>query len=730
MKKTVISTVVLAAISSTSAFAANQWGFDITDAASGNSMTVRGTPGDVYDMDKLQNGVDANKQAADDAAKKADDAQNTADRNTVLIGNNATTAGRNASDILALQRSAVISNGQATQLRQDLDTTVQKQNVINQNQITKNQSQDSKIQTLTTSVQTLTTQAGNFASKSDLQKETDERTKADADLQTNIDEKVDQTTYDAGQKAQDDALKTESDRATKAEATKVDKTTYDTDQKRQDDATDALKTAAANAQRIQSQINSAINTKNQKQDADIQKNADNLIKQDAAFKADQARQDTLHAQEVKFRQDGDAKLQTQVDDNKKAIADKVDTTTYDAGQKAQDATMKGLRADVDQNQSSINGVITGVQTAQDSADQNKKDISALTTSTKQQLGLKLDKTTYTADQTKLAAEQAKQDAALKQEADSRDQGDKTLYADIQQVKGTVSTKANQSDLNTTNAGLARVGVQTTQNKKAIADNAADIATNTAGLTRVGTQTTQNKKAIADNAANIATTTAAVTRVGVQTTQNKTSISKNSTDIAGNTTNITNNTTNITNNRTDITALEQSQTTQNARFTADETTETNHFKTLQAGVKQAQDTGTYAQARADQAFANADANRQALNHTNQRVADNSKQLANHEQRIQELEANNQTNFKKLEKQQNRDRNEFRAGLAGAFALTSIPAAPTDHTVGIGMGAGTFNGENAIAAGVSSRMSSNVSVKTGLSWDTQGNVGAGAGFLVSY
>ena len=678
MKKTVISTIVLAAISSTSAFAANQWGFDITDAASGNSMTVRGTPGDVYDMDKLQNGVDANKQAADDAAKKADDAQNTADRNTGLIGNNATTAGRNASDILALQRSAVISNGQATQLRQDLDTTVQKQNVINQNQITKNQSQDSKIQTLTTSVQTLTTQAGNFASKSDLQKETDERTKADADLQTNIDEKVDQTTYDAGQAKQDAAITKAQDSADKAQQT-ADKTAKDLIYVKSN-ADDAYKQSNINkAQIAKDEVKIDANTASI---TTLKTQVNNAASQITDNKKAIAAETTRATGAEKTNADAITAETTRATGAEKANADaitaettratgveatKVDTTTYDADQKAQDTK-------ITKAQDGADTALAGVQANKQSLVKLTGDVSANTAgvaANKSALTNKVEQSVFTADQ-------KRQDDALMTEA----------------TRAGIAETANKDSI--TKEEQRATGVEATK---------ADQTTVDALRTTVTANTTTSST-------------------------NTTSISKNSADIAGNTTNITNNTTNITNNRTDITALEQSQTTQNARFTADETTETNHFKTLQAGVKQAQDTGTYAQARADQAFANADANRQALNHTNQRVADNSKQLANHEQRIQDLESNNQTNFNKLDKQQTKDRNEFRAGLAGAFALTSIPAAPTDHTVGIGMGAGTFNGENAIAAGVSSRMSSNVSVKTGLSWDTQGNVGAGAGFLVSY
>ncbi|EML1552377.1 TPA: YadA-like family protein [Enterobacter hormaechei] len=161
-----------------------------------------------------------------------------------------------------------------------------------------------------------------------------------------------------------------------------------------------------------------------------------------------------------------------------------------------------------------------------------------------------------------------------------------------------------------------------------------------------------------------------------------------------------------------------------------TRQAQNFTALQTAVSQAQDTGTYAHARIDDANKHIAANRQALADTNKRVADNSKKLANHEARIQDLESNNQTNFNKLQSQQNKVRKEFRAGVAGAVALTQIPQVQADQSGSFGMAVGTFNGENAIAAGVSSRLSGAVTVKSGLSWDTQGNVGAGAGVSVGW
>ena len=167
-----------------------------------------------------------------------------------------------------------------------------------------------------------------------------------------------------------------------------------------------------------------------------------------------------------------------------------------------------------------------------------------------------------------------------------------------------------------------------------------------------------------------------------------------------------------------------------------TKQAQDFTALQTEVKQKVDTSVFQQRSAvvDQRFADTDARihqqKVEQDKTNQKVAANSKQLANHEARITDLEANNKSNFNKLEAQQNKDRKEFRAGVAGAVALTQIPQVQADQSGNFGMAVGTFNGENAIAAGVSTRVTKSVTVKSGLSWDTQGNVGAGAGVAIGW
>ncbi|EMD0638818.1 YadA C-terminal domain-containing protein [Salmonella enterica] len=158
-----------------------------------------------------------------------------------------------------------------------------------------------------------------------------------------------------------------------------------------------------------------------------------------------------------------------------------------------------------------------------------------------------------------------------------------------------------------------------------------------------------------------------------------------------------------------------------------------FKTLQTEVTHKVGEGVFNQRSAvvDQRFIDTqeriNENKAEQDKVNKAVAG---ELKKHGDRLDDLESNTRTNFNKLEQQQNKDRKEFRAGIAGAVALSQIPQVQADQRGNFGMAVGTFNGENAIAAGVSTRLSSSVTLKSGLSWDTQGNVGAGAGIAVGW
>lgn len=183
-----------------------------------------------------------------------------------------------------------------------------------------------------------------------------------------------------------------------------------------------------------------------------------------------------------------------------------------------------------------------------------------------------------------------------------------------------------------------------------------------------------------------------------------------------------------NDRVTTSVFSDDQKRQDAALAAETSTRSSQFTTLSAGVKQAQDTGAYAQSRADAAYAHSEANRQALDATNKRVAQNTADIANHEQRIQGLESQTNSKFADLNKQIDDNRKRASAGIAGVAAMANIPQVLEHQTFAIGAGAGNTDGESALAVGFSARASQNTVVKASVSNDTQHNFVVGAG--VSY
>ncbi|MFK3660268.1 YadA-like family protein [Scandinavium sp. NPDC088450] len=153
-----------------------------------------------------------------------------------------------------------------------------------------------------------------------------------------------------------------------------------------------------------------------------------------------------------------------------------------------------------------------------------------------------------------------------------------------------------------------------------------------------------------------------------------------------------------------------------------------INTLTVGVQQNKNTGAYAQSRADAAYANTQANQQALKATNHRVAENSQELANHEQRIQTLEANNNASFGKLKNEVDDNRQRASAAISGVAAMANIPQVIQGQTFSVGAGVGTTDSESALAVGFSARATEHVVVKASVSDDTQQNFVVGGG--VSY
>lgn len=459
--------------------------------------------------------------------------------------------------------------------------------------------------------------------------------------------------------------------------------------------TKALSVLGGNVQQLQGQIGNFVTKPEFKTDQDRQDDAITDVSKIATDAKDLAEQ---NYQAIAKKADlADLLAETQrASDAEKINADNLtkaitDQAKVDAGQ---DKLIKQNGDDIQQNATDIK--LKADQSDLD--DTNKKvadNVKAITT--------KVETTAFTADQ-------QRQDDALNMVVAAQKTIDDDQNKEIQQNTSNIALKANQIDLDTTNKAVAdnKTAAATAQSTADVAKqqadtNKADIQTN---KTAIGTKVDQTKFKIDQDRQDQIVTTLTNT---VNSKANQADVDANKQAIAADETNITAN---------------------KAAIDTEVKAEQQHFSTLSSGEQQAQTTGDAAQNRADIAFANAEANHRALVNTNQHLADDEKTLANHEQRISDLEANNRKNFNKLEQQQNKDRKEFRAGLAGAFALTAIPQAPQGHTVGFGMGVGTFNGQNAVSAGISARVSANVSLKTGLSWDTADNVGAGAGVLFSY
>ena len=115
-------------------------------------------------------------------------------------------------------------------------------------------------------------------------------------------------------------------------------------------------------------------------------------------------------------------------------------------------------------------------------------------------------------------------------------------------------------------------------------------------------------------------------------------------------------------------------------------------------------------------------------TNDTVAAHSRQLADHETRLGALESNTNSQFSDLKNRIDDNKREADAGIAGVAAMANIPQVTESQTFAIGAGAGTREGESAIAVGFSARASQSVVVKASVAGDTQQSWTVGAG--VSY
>jgi len=69
----------------------------------------------------------------------------------------------------------------------------------------------------------------------------------------------------------------------------------------------------------------------------------------------------------------------------------------------------------------------------------------------------------------------------------------------------------------------------------------------------------------------------------------------------------------------------------------------------------------------------------------------------------------------------------SGIAAATALTMIPDVDQGKTIAVGIGGGTYKGAQAVALGVSARITENLKMKAGAGTSSQGTtVGVGASY----
>lgn len=152
--------------------------------------------------------------------------------------------------------------------------------------------------------------------------------------------------------------------------------------------------------------------------------------------------------------------------------------------------------------------------------------------------------------------------------------------------------------------------------------------------------------------------------------------------------------------------------------------------LAAGISNAQSTGEYAVSRSDAALRNAATNAQAIRSTNAKVAEHSRMLANHEQRLGELERNTSSRFSDIDRRIDENKRSANAGIAAVAAFANIPQVTGGARFSAGVGVGQRGSEQAVAVGFSSQLTDSVIGKVSVANDSQQQWTVGAGLAVQW
>ncbi|EPV4171445.1 YadA C-terminal domain-containing protein [Salmonella enterica subsp. enterica] len=128
-----------------------------------------------------------------------------------------------------------------------------------------------------------------------------------------------------------------------------------------------------------------------------------------------------------------------------------------------------------------------------------------------------------------------------------------------------------------------------------------------------------------------------------------------------------------------------------------------------------------------------ANRTQINANTGEILSHSRAIASNRQAIENNSARIDglnKNFASLKNEVSQNKKQASAGTSAAMAQANIPQVTDSQRFAMGAGMGGYDGENALAVGVSFHASQNVVVKATVSDDTENNIGYGAGVSVGW
>lgn len=316
---------------------------------------------------------------------------------------------------------------------------------------------------------------------------------------------------------------------------------------------------------------------------------------------------------------------------------------------------------------------------------------------------KLDKTTF-------AADQARQDKALADSVTKQAATDAKQTTDLKNYADAKATSAYQTSVAHTDSKVARADADRAKGDQELSDRID-----------AGTAAQAVRDAEQDDHIN-------AVQGAAQTANDRASNLEVRADAAEGAILNTQSAAQTANDR--ATALETRADGTEQAIRSESQTRAQQVVQLAAGVDHAQATGDYAAARADQAYYNASLNSQAIRRTNEQVAANSAKLADHEQRIGNLEQSTNRAFADMKGKIDRVERKANAGTAAALSSAAIPQVTEYQRFALGAGLGGYESESALAVGFSSRVSSAVVIKASVTTDSQHGFGYNAGVSLGW